>query len=193
MNPTNDLPQLPCQADGAMIAHIPGFPGYAVSSSGLVWSCRPINGVGSFGHWRLLRFGKGRGGYLQVVLCLGHGRKCTRRVARLVLATFVGGCPAGLEACHNNGVRTDNRLSNLRYDTAKANHADRRRHGTDCRGERHWHAILTNTQVQAIRSEYMRYSRFHSAAALARKYGVARSTISLVLGGFSWKHIGEAV
>lgn len=42
----------------------------------------------------------------------------------LVLETFVGPRPAGMEACHNNGICTDNRLSNLRWDTHAANEAD---------------------------------------------------------------------
>lgn len=42
-------------------------------------------------------------------------------VHRLVLAAFRGPCPDGLVACHNNDVRTDNRLENLRWDTSSAN------------------------------------------------------------------------
>lgn len=46
----------------------------------------------------------------------------------MVLAAFVGPKPAGLEVCHWNGIRGDNRLDNLRYDTRKANAQDRERH-----------------------------------------------------------------
>lgn len=51
-------------------------------------------------------------------------------IHRLVLETFVGPCPEGMEACHNNGNPADNRVENLRWDTHIANMADQRVHGT---------------------------------------------------------------
>lgn len=53
-----------------------------------------------------------------------------RTVHRVVLETFVGLRPDGMECCHGNGVRSDNRLENLRWDTHEANEADKVRHGT---------------------------------------------------------------
>lgn len=69
----------------------------------------------------------------------GHLRLCLRRDGRtrnrfvhhLVLEAFVGPCPDGLEACHGNGVPSDNRLSNLRWDTRSSNALDRVDHGRD--------------------------------------------------------------
>ena len=58
-------------------------------------------------------------------------------VHRLVLKAFVGPCPEGMEACHNNGDAWDNRLENLRWDTRKNNHQDKIKHGTTVRGEQH--------------------------------------------------------
>ena len=49
----------------------------------------------------------------------GRGYK-TRLVHRLVLETFVGAAPAGMEGCHNDGNRFNKRLENLRWDTPKA-------------------------------------------------------------------------
>lgn len=59
----------------------------------------------------------------------GHPR--ARGVHCLVLEAFVGPCPPGMEACHNNGIPNDNRLTNLRWDTRLANMLDRITHGTD--------------------------------------------------------------
>lgn len=51
-------------------------------------------------------------------------------VHRLVAAAFLGPRPAGMQVCHTNGDPTDNRLTNLRYDTSSANNYDQVRHGT---------------------------------------------------------------
>lgn len=46
-------------------------------------------------------------------------------VHRLVLRAFRGEPPPGMQACHNNGISTDNRLENLRWDTGSANNLER--------------------------------------------------------------------
>ena len=45
-------------------------------------------------------------------------------VHRLVMETFVGECPDGMEVCHNDGDSSNNRLDNLRYDTRHENMID---------------------------------------------------------------------
>jgi hypothetical protein len=44
----------------------------------------------------------------------------------MVLFAFVGPCPEGMECCHENDVRDDNRIENLRWDTHANNLAQRR-------------------------------------------------------------------
>ena len=53
----------------------------------------------------------------------------TRYVHQLVLEAFVGPCPAGYLCRHLDGDATNNALSNLRWDTARANNLDTVRHG----------------------------------------------------------------
>jgi hypothetical protein len=69
---------------------------------------------------------------------------------------FRGPCPPGMEACHNNGDPTDNRLCNLRWDTHANNEADKIRHGTyfiraRLKGERNGNSKLTEEEVRLIR------------------------------------------
>ena len=66
------------------------------------------------------------------------GKMINASVHRVVLEAFVGPCPEGHEACHNNGNPSDNRLENLRWDTKSANALDRVRDGRDV------HARLTH-------------------------------------------------
>jgi len=59
-----------------------------------------------------------------------NGKSFIHKVHRLVLLTFVGPCPPGMQACHNNGNPFDNYPSNLRWDTISANQFDSIKHGT---------------------------------------------------------------
>lgn len=70
-----------------------------------------------------------RDGYAHVVLSVGNAQR-TRKVCVLVLEAFAGAKPAGLEACHNDGDKTNDSIANLRWDTRSENALDRVRHGT---------------------------------------------------------------
>jgi hypothetical protein len=111
---------------------IPGFPGYAVGSDGSVWSCWIPRNPKMGECWRRRKVHRNRSGHLRVSL---RGKKAIL-VHRLILLAFVGTCPEGMEACHNGGNTTNNRLDNLRWDTRQANAADALRHGTQVVGSR---------------------------------------------------------
>jgi hypothetical protein len=68
-------------------------------------------------------------GYLTVWLSRDGASKRIH-VAPLVLSAFHGPRPPGLECCHGNGVQSDNRIENLRWDTHSANMRDQVAHGT---------------------------------------------------------------
>ena len=77
---------------------------------------------------RVLSPTRTKGGYAQVSL-RGSGRRRTAHVHSLVLEAFVGPRPRpGMEACHGDGDSSNDRLSNLRWDTNSANHYDAVRH-----------------------------------------------------------------
>jgi HNH endonuclease/NUMOD4 motif len=111
---------------------IPGFDGYEASDRGRIRSKK------SYG-WKIMKGyrmrrlksvgfpGKVVKGKVSGVLINLRGR--VRLVHRLILLTFRGPCPPGMQACHWDDVATNNRLSNLRWDTQVANMADARRNG----------------------------------------------------------------
>lgn len=70
-----------------------------------------------------------RSGYVQYVLSV-RGKVTYEYAHSLVLEAFVSPRPSGMDSCHWNGVRDDNRLENLRWDTRTGNFADKIRHGT---------------------------------------------------------------
>lgn len=108
--------QVPC-LEGEEWRSVPEYEHlYAVSSLGRVWRYRAAC---------LCRLGS-RQRYASVTL-QKDGVKTSQNVHVLVLLAFVGPRPDGYEGCHFNDVKRDNCLTNLRWDTSKANHADRRR------------------------------------------------------------------
>lgn len=126
-----------------------------------------------------------RSRYLSVRLSK-DGKASTHYVHHLVLSAFVGPRPAGQEACHGDGNRGNNSATNLRWDTRKANHADKKIHGTEAVGERHPGAKLTDSMVVALRR---RRAEGASFTTLSNEFGITRMTAHRAATGTSWSHI----
>lgn len=162
---------------------IPGYEGlYQASTAGRIRSLDRDSEQGFRRGVVLSMRPHPNGGHLQVGLSK-QGRNTTFKVHRLVLATFVGPCPEGMEGCHNNGDVNDNSLENLRWDTRLANIHDSIRHGTHnslgithCKRGHEFSPENTRfTQVGARacricdRMRSMRNYMKHRAVTLARK------------------------
>lgn len=108
---------------------IPGFPKYEASNTGQIRSLWFRNIHSSFERDEplILKQHSSHDGYNFVSLSI-NGVVKSKRVHRLVLAAFVCDCPEGMEGCHNDGNQDNNYLSNLRWDTSKNNHADKKLH-----------------------------------------------------------------
>ena len=111
-------------------------------------------------------------------------------VHRLVLLTFAGSCPQGMECCHNDGNGLNNRLDNLRWDTPKNNQLDRHKHGTIAYGHfcgsNHPFAKLTESDVLYIRSvPYYKNKR----RDMCIKFNLSRSTMHAIITRKTWRHI----
>ena len=90
----------------------PIFPNeYKVSENGDVLSVR---------NNKLLRPALDKNGYKYYVLCV-NGRRVTVKAHRLVAIAFIPNVQQKPTVDHINGVKTDNRVSNLRWATNKEN------------------------------------------------------------------------
>lgn len=167
-----------------------GFPGYRVGDDGSVWSLwqqgcptqSPRWFIGSI--WRRKATSPCHG--YRIVGLMREGRQFSRRVHRLVLEAFVGPCPEGMEGCHEDGNRSNNRLTNLRWDTPAANEADKLIHGTRARGVTQGSSKLTEEKVREIR---LRCSSGEKQRDVAKSLGVRQGTVSFVVSGTTWKHV----
>lgn len=170
-------------------SEVTGFPGHCVGTDGSVWS-RHNMGPGSklLEVWHQLKPVK-QGKYGHRTVCLYPGQ-ISRLVHRLVLETFVGPCPEGMEGCHNDGDHTNNQLGNLRWDTHQENIQDRDRHNRTARGQRAGGAKLTEEQVLQIRAEHAASpSKYGLTKRLASKYHVSPGIITRIVRRHNWKHL----
>lgn len=90
-------------------------------------------------------------GYQLVFLIKKGTKSCGKYVHRLMLEAFVGLCPDGYESCHDNGIRFDNKIENLRWDTKESNWEDKRKHGTAFCGPTHPNSKFSYGCIERIR------------------------------------------
>jgi hypothetical protein len=167
---------------------------------------RPVVGyegfyeVSNMGRVKSIAKGMGRRGGIRKTDSDASGRQClplnahpkkqkTYRVHRLVLEAFVGPCPEGQEACHDDGDPSNNKLGNLRWDTHLANERDKTRHGTRLIGETRVNAVFGEEDVMRMRD-------MHACGvgypAIAKWFGVKYSTAYQALRGYTWAHLPYA-
>jgi hypothetical protein len=181
----------------AVLKDIPSLVGYRVGDDGSVWSCRRLAGRGPgrgtkciLGPvWRQMAVRSDPAGYQTASLQagpLGSGKSYPFLVHRLVLLAFVGEPPPGHVCCHADGDRSNNRLTNLRWDTAAENLQDEIRHGTIARGSRNSKAKLDESRV----AEAKRLLRAGVPRREIRaRIGASKTQLKLIAQGRTWRHV----
>ena len=170
------------------ILPIPGFRGYYAAEDGTLWS--RLTQIGRKGRksprligdeWKKLK--TPRGPRYQVAGLFRDGKPKSFGVHQVILLTFEGPCPDGLQARHLNGDETDNRRVNLKWGTPKENGEDRVRHGTALRGRENGFSKLDETQVCKIKR---RIARGDSYKKIAADFQVCLGTIGHIATGRNW-------
>ena len=167
---------------------IDGCPAYEVSDEGRVRSYWTREGCSPTGYRaqetprRVMKSSYSSSGYADVNLYNGAGTAKRYRVSALVMAAFVGPRPHGMLVCHNNNLRHDDRLENLRYDTNAGNMADKSE-GARRAGARK----LTDQQVIDIRVKHCVDGV--PGRQLAREYGLSSTTPVGVYSGKTYAHL----
>jgi transcriptional regulator of met regulon len=172
------------------------YPGYRINSDGQVQSRRkriaPGYGGGSCagigGDWHNVKSVLLPNGY-RVIRLMVDWRKGGKQeyIHRLVIRTFVGECPEGMEEVrHLNGIKTDNRAENLAWGTKKENWQDMRRHGTYPHGSRHGVSKLTEEKVLGI---LLLLKEGVTQREIAQRFGVTQSNVSCIALRKTWTHV----
>ena len=123
-------------------------------------------------------------------ICLtdGQGRQQFYKRPHIVLMTFIGPRPKGMEACHYpDKNRNNNRLNNLRWDTHAGNMKDMIFHGTSRPGSRNHMTVITEEQVAEARRLYATGKYY--MREIAAMYGMAKNAMRVIIRGITWKHV----
>lgn len=150
---------------------IKDFPDYAITKDGRVFSYR--NKI-------FMKPSKTVKGYLRLTI-RKNNKKYLKSVSALVLETYVGPRPIEFHAAHINGIRTDNRLENLKWASPTENQADRIKHGTYHNGEKCHRAKLTWKKVELIRKSKSRNY------LIAKQFGIAKQTVHQIRTYKTWR------
>ncbi len=172
----------------APIKEVAGCPGYFVGEDGAVWSTRDSRGK-SYSRWaRLSPFRRKEGMRYSIVAMrpVPCGRLVHRYLHRLVLETFVGPCPLGMECLHEDHDTANNALVNLRWGTHQENVEQTVRKGRNPRGSRFGHAKLHERDIPVIRQLVAQGIPQHKIGA---RFGVVQSLISAIVRGKIWTHV----
>jgi hypothetical protein len=162
--------------------------GYEVSNLGNVRSYFTTHGV-IIDEPHILHQSISQKGRPIIRIRVGNIKK-TFYIHRLVLEAFVGKCPMGMQACHFDDNKLNNRVENLRWDTWFNNVLDGLRNQTASRGEKQRSAKLTSEEVLDIRK---RYAKGERSSSLAKDFGVTPTSIRAITSGRAWKHIGGLI
>lgn len=173
------------EANGAKLAAVPDFPGYVVSDQGEVY-CN----LGFHPHikkfedkYRLIKGGKARDNR-RVVSLSKDGRVVYKQVHTLVLESFIGPCPPGLEGCHNDGDHTNNKLENLRWGTRASNAKDRLKHGKfDPKKSKQ--RLTENDVIEILK----RLDNNELQDKIAKDYQVTQALINKINRGENWRKL----
>ena len=162
---------------------IPGWECYAISKDAQI--VRVKKNKGAVCGLVLSQYLHKTRGYLTVRLFDGD-RKKTFDVHKLMAMTFFKDVPDGYHVCHNDGIKTNCKLENLRIDTKSSNEMDKIKHGTSNRGERNGNSKHTEDLIRKIKHEI---KNGINSSQLAKMFGMTPTYIRSIKNGYKWSWV----
>lgn len=165
------------------------YPGYFVGSDGSIWTYWLLNNRGwtvyiKMDNWRRLKEEVREDGYVCVVI------RRRRYVHRLVVETFIGPCPKGMECRHLDGIKSNNDVSNLCWGTPLENAQDSKIQGKAVGGARlgeiNGSSVLTTDNVLSIRRLRTEGRKLKE---LSQLFGISTTHVKRIVYRKCWTHI----
>jgi hypothetical protein len=159
------------------IRKVPNFPEYFATECGRVISMQTgspyfINGkIDKDGYRNLTLYREGKPYYF--------------KNSRIIALTYLGERPRGSVIRHKDGNPLNDAKTNLEYCTQQENISDKKKHGTELLGERHFGSKLTEKQVREI----LKLVGTKKTKELAEMFGVSPSCVCDIKAGRTWGHL----
>ena len=170
---------------------IPGWEGfYQASTLGRIKSISRLNSRGERIKTKIRKQENDRRGYPQIILCR-NGKSKNYKTHQLIAAAFLPNPKNKLQVNHLNGIKNDNCIENLEWNTNLEN----MRHSWETgiktsinfSGEKNGESKLKNEDVIRIRELWK--TGEYTKRAISKMFPVTESTIGRILNGQYWKRL----
>lgn len=163
---------------------------YKVFEDGTVVSLGRIGARGYIVKDKILTPHPNSNNYLRVSMNLS-GKNKDYFVHRLVAECFIPNPDNKRIVNHKDGNKSNNNASNLEWATSSENNRHAFRTGlktpTMHIGKDNWNSKLDEYKAEWIKEHYIKGDKTYGQTALARKFGVAQSSIWAVINNKSWR------
>ncbi len=126
--------------------------------------------------------------YCTVMLCK-NGKAVRYSIHKIVLETFVGPCPEGMECSHKDDVKSNNRISNLEWNTHIENCKTRKQNGHGSEGTKNGMSKLSEKQIEEIIK--LNNSKKYTQKQIASKYNISHKYIWGLVKKYKQRVINE--
>lgn len=156
---------------------VPNFPKYEINEYGVIKRKAYLNRRNRLIKARTLKPAISNG-YLHISLCVNNKIQ-SFSVHRLLALTFLGPCPKRCVVRHLDGVKLNNKLSNLKYGTYTQNMQDAVEHGTI----RYKSKDLRSLNLNKIKNIRQSLYRGLTCTSIAKQYQITPITVSRIKRG----------